>query len=487
MKINKYILLGVFFLAVACEKNESQEDNTPYDVGISRMTQESATQGNVSFPQDANFGTYVVLNSTNEYLASNAKWSYDTSSSSWLPVAYPSGIGASGPATVYAYAPYNADVTFADNKISVNLPSDQATNEADYLNSDIMWAKGVTTADDNNLDLLFKHQMSKIIINLYAGTGFDELPDGNNTPPSNTLSLYFDGLKLSGMMNLTDGTITDLQPATKDHLYPRLKIDEDGNQGTGLPGNPKVYECIVLPQSVDNAAASISLMMDGALYTNELALIALSLEPGNVYNVNLTVNELGCDISVQSIIPWVSHNPDLGIFVRYNYSALVDLDNIASSGITSDTRAMYGIYCHDKAIIGDDVAVGAISHEYLFDSRLPNRKIVAEAIVAYAMTPDKVRLDTLDGVVLKVLKKFTPAAEPAAVDNASAAWVVPTENIHGGLIDNMIYADGTSPVCSTVYYYHNTVLLSHTGIPYDPFIATVDTDFTEDLVPLPLP
>lgn len=476
MKIKNHILtIIVACFAVACHERQQVQDEPMYSIKSAQISQQ-ALDGKVAFPTDREFGTFMLQNSLTEYTAPNAVWNFNSTQNCWLPTAYPGGIGISSPTTIYAYAPHNPSATQTNNKIDFELPYNQSTREEDYKNADVVWAKGEATIANTTLDLLFTHSMSKIIINLYGGLGFESgLPDGNNDPlNSNKFKVHLNGLKMNGKMDITSGTTSDLQPPTTENLYPRLTLNAEGKQGTGKSGDPKIYELIVAPQATTPNQILITVTIDGVSYTNTFTLDTREFEAAKEHHLNLTVNESSFDIGTQTISPWIPKSPDLGDLFRYSYMAEINLVTILKLTLSSVTqRTQYDIT--PPANASDGTRLGAISREYLYNSRLATRKIVAEAIVVYPMTPDKQGIDSVGGKVLQVIRKF------AATDPALVTPLYPISltigNIHGGDIDNMVYKDGalTLPVIPIyVYYYHNTVLLSASGLP-TPQKATVST------------
>lgn len=183
---------------------------------------------------------------------------------------------------------YPASVSSSTESFTVQ--TDQSS-ESGYQNSDLMYAdKLENKAKGSTHDLTFNHALSKIIVNIEAGTGVDDADITTlvtavkikNTQPKATFTIT-DGAV---------GAITADDAATDINIY-----------GTGA-----INEGIIVPQPV-NAGAFIEVTYNNKQYTYNLTA-AKTFNKGEKYTYTLTLNASGIELKSEEINDWTPGEGD---------------------------------------------------------------------------------------------------------------------------------------------------------------------------------
>jgi hypothetical protein len=178
-----------------------------------------------------------------------------------------------------------------------------------YTNEDIVFSNNIQNdGTDNRMtysggafstgDLVFKHALSKITINLKSGNGFS----GSKFAGTPTVTL-------NGFTNA--GTLTVLSGAIAPSTDAATVKDINPQEITKLTGYEHSYQALVIPNSRDFSTKgtehAITIVVDGNTYYVPLSGIAptgtLALVSNNNYTVNITINKTGVVVTA-SLTDW---------------------------------------------------------------------------------------------------------------------------------------------------------------------------------------
>lgn len=205
---------------------------------------------------------------------------------------------------IYAYAPYKADLELNGN-YAFTVKADQSSAD-NYIASDLLWGQPMKEKSDNpgtyvtanpvartknNVNVSFSHLLSKIEVELTAGSGLT--PDDfkgatlsiQNTKPSTTLTL-------------ANGNISEASGDAIDIIAAKY----------GTSTTPTLTAAaIVVPQIVAKGTKFMKLHLatGGDLYYTLPNGDDLTLENGKIYKYTITVNLTSLTVT-SSITEWVS-------------------------------------------------------------------------------------------------------------------------------------------------------------------------------------
>lgn len=269
-----YILTLAALLAFGCNKIETPE-----------ITDEGAMRFNVQYPTtkatETDFeagdrmGVYITeyengkplplqlggnYKNNNPVTFDGKKWTAD-------PVIY----WGEGTYDVYAYYPFCVPSSVDEMRFSVAL--DQRTEEtADALSayeaSDFLYAykKGVTS-EDGEVNLLFKHKMSKFTVNILKGGEFEgDIPSD--------LTIYLHSTVTDCLIDLSTGDVVKDPYASAKTITTR-KIDDDS------------YTAIVVPQMLTNKKPLVEIIFKDVSYMIESKF---QFKTGMHHILNVTLN-----------------------------------------------------------------------------------------------------------------------------------------------------------------------------------------------------
>ena len=252
----------------------------------------------------ADFGVSKPYGYTNKKLSSISGTSrlYSTAQ----PIFPEKGSGDQLKVDIYAYAPHNADYTSLTTAQTFTVKTDQS-KEADYIASDLLYAKQTDVARANNgtgfkeVPLTFDHKLTKLIIELEQG-------DGTGSLDGATVDLINVGT--TGTIDLTDGTVTisnnnNAQTGTVKVFKYGYKKNADGTETAD--NTCKKGAAIIYPHTaaeLANAKVKITMSNGTTTYTAKLATTNITkLDAKNSYTYKVRVSADGISFSA-AISPW---------------------------------------------------------------------------------------------------------------------------------------------------------------------------------------
>ena len=137
-----------------------------------------------------------------------------------------------------------------------------------YEASDLMFAKAEAVSHSaGKVSLLFKHMMSKCVVNVVKGAKFEgELPDDIAVHIYNTVT--------TADLNLANGSVEKYALGDRKTITMKKLSNEK-------------FEAVVIPQNIERRTPLIEISMGGIAYLLEYSL---SFRPGYQHTINLTVN-----------------------------------------------------------------------------------------------------------------------------------------------------------------------------------------------------
>ena len=197
-----------------------------------------------------------------------------------------------GYSDVYAYYPYNSDISDINNQY-FEVATDQTTPRngemmSGYEASDFLWAKaekvGKQNSDKVAVALPMKHVLSKFTVRIIAGEKYV-----GSLPSDATVTLH----------NTVTAARIDLQTGSVEKdPYAGPKSIEMKKVGLGDYKEAKavVYEAIVVPQMLESLVPFIEINTNGVSYMLE---DTFNFRPGTAYSYNVTLNTSTTAIKVE--------------------------------------------------------------------------------------------------------------------------------------------------------------------------------------------
>lgn len=186
---------------------------------------------------------------------------------------------------IYGIYPANAASAYNATGVTFSVQANQST-DANYMASDLM--TGAPTSNPvartgSTVPLTFTHLLTKVNINLTAGSGFTA-----NDLTTATVSIL--GLKPTTTFSVQSTTVTAASGDATDIIA-----------GTGA-----TTSAIIVPaQSVAANTNFIKVTCAGGDYFYKMGT-ATTFDASSVYTYNLTVNKTGLTLSTASITAWTS-------------------------------------------------------------------------------------------------------------------------------------------------------------------------------------
>lgn len=163
----------------------------------------------------------------------------------------------------YGYCPAGEPSSVAEYPF--RIAEDQTVDGA-YESSDFLWAKAAGVRYSQTVALKFSHRMSRVVINLLKGDGFEgDLPDN--------LSVRIHGVVADALVNLGTGSVVADARASKVTVTAR-------HQSSGT------YVAILVPQSLTSRQPLVEIQCDGVSYLVEGRMIFRS---GVQHQLNITL------------------------------------------------------------------------------------------------------------------------------------------------------------------------------------------------------
>lgn len=290
MKKNYFLLAASALMIAACSNEESgnQPVQNPEVISLS-ATVSGGMRASGANLQNAQFASgkeiFVEAYKTGEP-ATYATGEYTTTDASGTlsgSLTYPA-TGENIDICAYYPATVNSSTT------SFTVQTDQSS-AANYQNSDLMYAtKATGLAKGSTHNLTFNHALSKIIVNIEAGTGVES---------ANITSLV-SAVKIKNTKPTAGFAITIGAPGT---------ITESGSvTDIEIKGTGAINEGIIVPQEVA-AGAFIEVTYNGTQYTYNLGA-SKTFNKGEKYTYTLTLNASGISLKSLKINDWTPGTGD---------------------------------------------------------------------------------------------------------------------------------------------------------------------------------
>ncbi len=255
----------------ACSKNENPADSNQMEFSAEYPTTR-ATSSN--FEEGDAMGVYVVkyedekaqpLQLYGNY-ANNVYSVFNGTKWENTPAVY----WEDGKFDVYAFYPYEKLESVDEHIFEVAL--DQSTPETEetlsgYEASDFLWAKATGVSQMDAVPLLFKHRMSKLVINFIKGEDYS-----GDIPSEATVLIH--STVPTAVVDVATGVVTKYGYESPKTI--KAKKVYDG-----------VYTAIIVPQRLDNKLPFIEILSHGASYLLESKFVFRS---GMQHTINLVLN-----------------------------------------------------------------------------------------------------------------------------------------------------------------------------------------------------
>ena len=287
-KVMKRLALPIMALVVlvSCKKDEEPAPTPEPDAVPIQIATTVTRATDSAFETGDNVGLFVV-NQPNGIQASgnhvdNCKFTFD--GTKWNAGKEIYWLDATTKADFYCYYPYTSPVS-SITAFPFKVSKDQSTVNG-YKTSDFMWGKvdGIAPTPDPVV-ITVNHNMSCLIVNLKAGTGWKE-DDIKNT------EITLRGLRTSSLINLADGTVT---------------ADGDAMEMKPMQVGAGIFKALVVPQKVSGSE-----LVKIKVGTNSYSLkTSIDLKSGRQHTCSVVVNRTGEGINI-GIGPWETDDIDYG-------------------------------------------------------------------------------------------------------------------------------------------------------------------------------
>lgn len=239
-----------------------------------------------AFETGDNVGLFVVNEPKNLQIrgnhVDNCKFTFD--GTKWNAGEETYWLDATTKADFYCYYPYTSSVS-SITAFPFQVCQDQSS-ESGYKASDLMWGKvqGIAPTPDPVM-VTVNHSMSCLIVNLKAGTGWNE-------DDIKEAEVTLCGLRTSALVNLADGTVI---------------ADGGTAEMKPLPIGAGIFKALVVPQKVSDAE-----LVRGKVGTNSYSLkTSIDLKSGRQHTCTVVINRTGEGINI-GIGPWETDGIDYG-------------------------------------------------------------------------------------------------------------------------------------------------------------------------------
>ncbi len=281
-KIN-YTILLTFIVLLGCSKNKYKENEDFINISSYSLTNTKVVLiDKISFADGNKIGTFVENNniiSSKNNLWTLSNGTFETNNQILKPEdAY----------NFYAYYPYSETIGEA-TEMQVSVRADQSTQQ-NYDDSDFLFASAINNTT-KNIDLNFKHQLSKIIINLKVGEGLETIPTISNISINNS--------QLSAKINLCS--------QNGDISYLDIPTIQDITMGSNGENS---YKAIVVPQTIFSGNTLLTITTPNKTYKHILKS-DFTIKSGNEYSLNVTMHKTGLTINNISIVDWDITTPPI--------------------------------------------------------------------------------------------------------------------------------------------------------------------------------
>jgi len=284
MRKSYFLLAASALMIAACSSEESGNQSVQNSEVISLsatvssgMRASGTTLQNVQFVSGASIHVEAYKHGEGTAYANGNYTTTDAEGAMTGSLTYPA---TGGNIDICAYYPS----TVNSNTTSFTVQTDQSS-DANYQNSDLMYAdKLENKAKGPTHNLTFNHALSKIIVNIQAGTGVT----------TDDITTWVTAVNIKNTKHTAGFTITDGAVGT---------IGESGETtDINITGTKTSNEGIIVPQTVA-AGEFITVTYKGNDYKYELTADK-EFEPGNKYTYTLTLNASGISLKSLEINDW---------------------------------------------------------------------------------------------------------------------------------------------------------------------------------------
>jgi hypothetical protein len=287
-KVMKKLALLIITLVVlgSCKKTEEpapvpEQELVPIQIAtaVTRAT-------DYAFETGDNVGLFVVNEPKNLQIrgnhVDNCRFTFD--GTKWNAGEETYWLDATTKADFYCYYPYTSSVS-SITAFPFQVCQDQSS-ESGYKASDLMWGKvqGIAPTPDPVM-VTVNHSMSCLIVNLKAGTGWNE-------DDIKEAEVTLCGLRTSALVNLADGTVI---------------ADGGTAEMKPLPIGAGIFKALVVPQKVSDSE-----LVRVKVGTNSYSLkTSIDLKSGRQHTCTVVINRTGEGINI-GIGPWETDGIDYG-------------------------------------------------------------------------------------------------------------------------------------------------------------------------------
>lgn len=265
---NSILFFSVAVLLTACNSNEDPKSESNANEICFTCTFDNNTRvSDTSFDMNDKIGVYVTKADENLFIGGNVVnnelFSYNGSVWTATRKVY----WNEGSHNVYAYYPYSVSIDDTED-YTFDVQADQSTASG-FKTSDFVWAgKENVTASASPVNLQFSHCMSKAIIKLEKGEGFEgELPSDCEVYIHNTFG--------QASIDLASGGV--------------YKNSEAGTKSIkALKINNSEYQAIVVPQNIEARRPLVEVICQGVSYMMDGKL---SFKPGYAHTLVVTLSK----------------------------------------------------------------------------------------------------------------------------------------------------------------------------------------------------
>lgn len=287
-KVMKKLALLIITLVVlgSCKKTEEPAP-VPEQELVPIQTATAVTRAtDYAFETGDDVGLFVVnqpsdLQTSGNHV-DNCRFTFD--GTKWNAGEETYWLDATTKADFYCYYPYTSSVS-SITAFPFQVCQDQSS-ESGYKASDLMWGKvqGIAPTPDPVM-VTVNHSMSCLIVNLKAGTGWNE-------DDIKEAEVTLCGLRTSALVNLADGTVI---------------ADGGTAEMKPLPIGAGIFKALVVPQKVSDSE-----LVRVKVGTNSYSLkTSIDLKSGRQHTCTVVINRTGEGINI-GIGPWETDGIDYG-------------------------------------------------------------------------------------------------------------------------------------------------------------------------------
>lgn len=273
MKISNLLYMGALstLTLMSCTNNDDNSEWYGSEGIVFTTAIQSRVSGNAWNANDE-VGIYMMNAGSGIEAATAQNKKYIAQTNGTLTAAPGNGIylPESGNVDFIAYYPYTTSVN--GNKVTVNV-SDQSNPAAiDLIYSN--GTKGIEATTATTVSLGFKHQLTKVTLNVSKDETVESL---------NELNVNMKGVSTEGEFNLADGTLTATPNTNNKDIA--MNVDAQGTNAT--------VTAIILPSaaSTEQSEVTLSFTLEGQTYTYTITDPSVFDEGSNVsFDANISIN-----------------------------------------------------------------------------------------------------------------------------------------------------------------------------------------------------